>query len=545
MAGRTKEATALLDIAEIRREKAYRCKQSFAYFLRHAWHVIEPARPLVWGIHVDAMTLHLQAVGDGELHKLVVNLAPGFGKSSVFSVAFPAWVWARNPYERFLCASYAMDLSIRDRHNCRMLIESEWYHSLFGDMFQMLPDNNQKSFYENTQRGYMQATATFASGTGKRCTIGIIDDPNNGMAGKAEVEETIAWYGKTWVSRQNDQEKGASIVVGQRLRSNDLTGHLLSLGGWTHLMLPNEYEPSRKCSTSIGWEDPRTQEGELLCPQLQNEEATRTLKTSMGALDYAAQEQQSPVPAGGHIFHKANERLFTIDDTARLYLLHTPEGIRPVKMDDCALHITSDVAAKAKEQSDYTVFAVWAVTPRKEVLLLYVLREHMIIPKQVENGYLTYQAYTSGLFHAFWFEDVAYQNALGQFLLEKGVPCLPFHPVGDKVLRANGASVWMAAGNVYFLAGASWLETWRAELYQFPKGKHDDQVDNLSAIVIIVKGQPLPLQGDEPNDTITQAGHDAAAVYLATIEDMRTQEQDVARQIEALKRQLAIQEAMR
>ncbi len=488
----------MLDLNSILHEKAIRCKQSFAYFLRQAWPTIEPSRPLIWGLHVDACCQHLQAIADGVIHRLVVNIAPAHGKSSIFSVAFPAWVWTRNPYERFLCASYALDLSIRDNRYCRALIESEWYQSLFGDVFQMAPDQNLKGYFENDKRGYRQATAVRASGTGKRATTLIIDDPNNGMAGKAEIDAARDWFGRTWQSRLNDQEKGSMIVVGQRLHEQDLTGHILELGSWEHLNLPEEYAPSRQCVTSI-WADPRTEEGQLLCPELLSEESVEHLKHTLGALDYSAQFQQDPIPPGGYVFKRENERLFTVDYQAELYLLQTPHGIRAIPMSQCALHITSDVAAKAKEQSDYTVFSVWAVTPRKEVLLLSVFRDHLLIPKQVEEGYKVYQAFVDGRFQAFWFEDVAYQSALGQFLLEKGVPCMESHPQGDKVLRAGGASIQMQIGNVYFLANASWLEDWRAELYKFPKAEHDDQVDTLSMICTVVK----EAQGYEPVDSAT------------------------------------------
>jgi predicted phage terminase large subunit-like protein len=488
VATKARSKASMLDIEEIRREKAKRCKESFAYFFTHAWPTIEPARPLIPGMHIDACCEHLQAIGDGLLHRLVVNIAPAHAKSSIFSVAFPAWIWARNPYERFLCASYAMDLAIRDNRYCRALIESEWYQSLFSDVFQMAGDQNVKSYFENDRRGYRQATAVRSSGTGKRATCLIIDDPNNGMAGEAETTAAREWFGRTWQSRLNDQEKGSMIVVGQRLRDKDLTGHILELGGWEHLNLPEEYAPSRKCVTSI-WEDPRTEEGELLCEKLLNKEQNDELKHILGPIDYSAQYGQEPIPPGGYVFKKEHERLFTIDYQSECYLLHTPDGMRAVPMSQCSLHMTSDVAAKAKEQNDFTVFCVWAVTPRMEVLLLFVFRDHLTIPRQVEKGYEFYQAYVNGRFQAFWFEDVAYQSALGQFLLEKGVPCLEFHPQdhGDKVLRAGGASIQMRIGNVYFLAHASWLEAWRDEIYKFPTAEHDDQVDNLSQICIVIK----------------------------------------------------------
>jgi predicted phage terminase large subunit-like protein len=481
-----KPGLPLADMAALRQEKAKRCKASFAYFLRQAWPTIEPSRPLIEGIHVDACCQHLQAIADGLIHRLVVNIAPGHGKSSIFSVAYPAWVWTRNPYERFLCASYALDLSIRDNRFCRLLIESEWYQSLFGDVFTLSQDQNLKSYFENDKRGYRQATAVRASGTGKRATTLIIDDPNNGMAGQVETEAARQWFGRTWIPRLNNQEAGNMITVGQRLREKDVTGHILELGGWEHVNLPEEYAPSRKCVTSI-WEDPRTEEGQLLCPKLLNEADIAKLKKTLGPVDYSAQYDQEPIPPGGYVFEEQYERLFSIDHQSNLYLLETPDGIRPIVMSSCKLYITSDVAAKAKEENDFTVFSVWAVTPAREVLLLHVFRAHLRIPKQVENGYTLYLAYVDDRFQAFYFEDVAYQGAFGQYMLERGVPCMEYHPKGDKTVRAGGAAIWMKLGNVYFLKNASWLEDWRSEMYKFPKAEHDDQVDNLSMICIIVK----------------------------------------------------------
>lgn len=497
------KAASLLDLAEIRAEKAARCKASFGYFLRQCWPVIEPARPLIWGIHTEACVEHLQAVGDGELHRLVANIAPGFGKSSTFSVAFPAWVWTRNPYERFLCASYSLDLAIRDNRNCRMLIESEWYQALFGDVFAMAGDQNVKSYWENDKRGYRLATAVRASGTGKRGSGLLIDDPNNGMAGRAEVEATVEWFGKTWASRLNDQDRGWMIVVGQRLYGNDLTGHLLSLGGWEHLNLPTEFEPGRKCYTSIGWEDPRSEEGELLCAQLLNATAVEKAKSALGALNYAAQHQQSPVPPGGYVFNAANERVYTRSPEGDTYLLETPGGVVAVAVAWCWELTTSDVAAKDKEQNDFTVFAHWAVTPQNDVILLDLMRGHWLIPKQKEKGRLFYRKHYSQRYRALYFEDVGYQSAIGQDLLAEGIPCLEFHPKGDKVFRAGGASIYQEAGKLYFPKVAPWLEDYRVELYQFPKGAHDDQVDPTSMVCMIVRAPQVEALDEDVSSAIS------------------------------------------
>ncbi|MDR3334902.1 MAG: phage terminase large subunit [Treponema sp.] len=51
---------------------------------------------------------------------------------------------------------------------------------------------------------------------------------------------------------------------------------------------------------------------------------------------------------------------------------------------------------------------------------------------------------------------------------------------GDKVVRATPLEAIFEAGNVHILQGA-WNQEWVKEIGQFPSGKHDDQVDNLSA----------------------------------------------------------------
>lgn len=478
--------------------------RSFKAFVRGAWHVIEPSKQLLWNWHLDAITEHLQAVYTRDITRLLVNIQPGTAKSTLFSIMFPAWCLANDPSLRWLCASHSLDLAIRDNKNCRDLIQSEWYQARYGHKFFLKGDQNVKSYFETNQRGYRMATAVRTSGTGKRADISLIDDPNNAMAGVMDMQATIDWFGKTWIPRLNDQEHGPMVVVGQRLSQRDLSEHIRSLGGWECLVLPTEFDPSRKCFTKIGWSDPRKEEGELLWPQKFPQESIDTLKTGLGALEYTAQYQQLPVPPGGYVFEEQYERLFSIDSDASLYLLETPSGIRPIPVSQCRIYITSDVAAKAKEENDFTVFCVWAVTPQKEVLLLHVFRAHLRIPKQVESGYTLYLAYVDGRFQAFYFEDVAYQGAFGQYMIERGVPCMAYSPKGDKTVRAGGAAIWMKLGNVYFLKHAHWLSDWRAELYQFPKAAHDDQVDNLSMICIIVKtSHDLEALDQETADALT------------------------------------------
>lgn len=288
------------------------CEESLYTFLMHAWRFIDPA-PFKPGWVVQALAEHLEAVADGEIRRLLINIPPRCSKSSICSVAFPAWVWAQShesptsgPTVPFLHASYGFNLSLRDSVKCRRLIKSTWYQRLWGDKVQITNEQDQKIRFQNTRGGERLITSIGSGVTGEGGNIIIVDDPNaaDEVLSEATIKSTNEdWWDGTMGTRLNDPKTGAFIVVQQRLGESDLTGHILANEGedWVHLMLPMEFEPSRSFSTPIGWTDPRTKEGELLWPERFGHAEVRTLEKRLGKWKAAGQLQQRPEPAGGGI----------------------------------------------------------------------------------------------------------------------------------------------------------------------------------------------------------------------------------------------------
>src|SRR5258708_2691558 len=93
-------ADLLLHAAE-----AEECRRSFATFAKAAWHIIEPGKAYVCGWHLDAIAEHIQAVIEGDIKRLLVNMPPRHGKSSYIDVLAFNWSWISNPSLRWLCAS--------------------------------------------------------------------------------------------------------------------------------------------------------------------------------------------------------------------------------------------------------------------------------------------------------------------------------------------------------------------------------------------------------------------------------------------------------
>ena len=272
-------------------------------FIRGAWHVLEPGNPYQHGWHIEAIAEHLEAVSRGEIRDLIINIPPRFAKSLLVAVFWPAWEWTWAPHRRWMFASYARDLSSRDSMKCRRVIESSWYQQRWGKVYRLLPDQNTKTKFENTKAGFRFATSVTGQGTGEGGDRIVVDDPHDRLkAFSDKVRETaVTWWKETMSTRGNNPKTVTRVIVMQRLHEYDLTGAQLAAGGYDHLMLPMRFEAKRKCVTSIGWEDPRTEEGELLWGERFDEASLAPIETNLGTDGTAGQHQQRPAPAGGAI----------------------------------------------------------------------------------------------------------------------------------------------------------------------------------------------------------------------------------------------------
>ncbi|HEY4722814.1 MAG TPA: hypothetical protein VII92_13255, partial [Anaerolineae bacterium] len=127
-------------------------------FIRGAWRILEPVTPYVHGWHIDAICEHLTAVMNGQIRNLLINIPPRHMKSLSVSVFWPTWVWTFKPEMRWLFASYAETLAVRDSLKCRRLIQSPWYQGQWAHVFKMTGDQNVKGNFENDRTGYRFST---------------------------------------------------------------------------------------------------------------------------------------------------------------------------------------------------------------------------------------------------------------------------------------------------------------------------------------------------------------------------------------------------
>ena len=475
------------------RDQTKKAQDSLSAYIRQAWPVLEPGTPYIHGWHIDAIAEHLEAVTSGEILRIIVNIPPRFMKSLAVSVFWPTWVWISRPEARFLFASYAQNLSTRDSVKSRRLIQSGWYQERWGDKFRMVGDQNEKTRYENDHTGVRLSTSV-GTGTGEGGDFRVLDDPHNQEDVHSDKirQSDLDWWTQTWSTRANDPKRASEVIVMQRLHERDLTGYALAeVGGYEHLCLPMRYEPDRACVTSIGWQDPRKEEGELLWPDRMGEAELMPLQKRLGVYGVAGQHQQRPAPAGGGIFRKewwrfwypASGRIpFPVkaqnEDGAWVDCEQRP---LPDRMDR---QIQSwDCAFKDAKSSSYVVGGVWGGLGA-DAYLLDQVRDKMDLPRTCDAVVaMSAKHPTAG---AKYIEDKANGPAVIQTMRGKIPGLVAVNPQGDKVSRAHAVSPFVQSGNVYLPHPSlfPWVNNYLTELSLFPNAEYSDQVDQTTQALL-------------------------------------------------------------
>lgn len=438
----------------------------FRSYLREAWATVEPAE-FVPSWHVDVIAEHLEAVSRGEIHRLIINIPPRTGKSIEASVLWPTWEWTSNPVLRWMFVSYSGGLSNKHSVERRNVIESDWFQARWGDRFRLSSDQNVKTEFTNDARGAMFATSIGGTATGYGGDRIVLDDPHNVKEAESDDvrEGVITAYRRTFSTRLNDPKTGAIVVIMQRLHERDLTGYLLAEepGVWTHVCLPMEFE---KKHFAVYPKDPRTEDGDLLCPERMGPAEVASGKKALGSYGAAGQYQQRPSPASGGIFQRGWWKYFDLPTE--------PEALSWWLAGMDVVGVSWDMAFKDEKGSDYVAGLVGA-RKGSEIYLLDLVCEQMGFSAScaaVVSLSAKWPTATSK-----WVEDKANGPAVIDYLRRTVPGLIAVEPRGSKIARAQAASPFVEAGNVHIRRDAPWASDFVEELAGFPRVAHDDRTD--------------------------------------------------------------------
>ena len=528
---------ALYSIVEARE----RYENSLLEFMKGAWSSLDNSVfQSCWAI--DAMTEHLEAVTLGYIPRLLINIPPRCTKTTLCSVVFPAWTWARSevtflsgPQVRFLCASYGHSLSLDASNKSRRLLISPWYQKYWSGKIVFQGDQNTKGQFDNTAGGSRIATSVGGSLLGIGGDILIVDDLNNTEQVESEAErENVSNFWKEFhTTRLNDPKRSAIVCIQQRLHEQDVSGLILdSDEDWVHLCIPMRYDPSRSYHTvklpqydsDEPWDDPRIAEDELMWPERFDDTVVRQLEVSLGPYLAAGRLQQLPVPKGGGIIKREWWQPWDQEEAQR-YGLEWNGDRKEFPHFEMVVG-SLDTSYGEKQENDYNALTIWGIwidrNKNRRAMLMFAWAKRLPLHGKIVNAMAgeTKTAFEHRQREAFGLtelvadtcrrykvkrllvedktrgRDVA--NEINRLYARENWGVELINPQGDKVSRTHSI-VPMFTDNGIWAPDTRWADSVITQCQSFPKAAHDDLHDTVTMFLSWARENGLLIRGDEMN----------------------------------------------
>jgi len=350
------------------------------------------------------------------------------------------------------------------------------------------------------------------------------DDPLSvdGAMSEAIRDSTNTWFLEAVPTRLNNPKTSAIIVIMQRLHEEDVSGIILEKNlGYDYVMLPMRFDSSRAMPTLLGYNDPRTEDGELLFPERFPEAVVERLEESLGPYGTAGQLQQSPEPRGGGIIK-------------RDWWIKWDEDVYPPLDFVCA---SLDTAYTEKTENDMSALTVWGIFSQDvvaqptrtvsragtlydysmehgrkyaeqhpKVILTTAWAErlelHALVTKVAKTckdmkvDLLLIEGKASGISVAQEIQRLYNRENWGVQLINPGAM--------DKIARLYSVQHLFSEGMIY-APDRSWADMVITQCAQFPKAKFDDLVDSCSQALSHLRKTGMLVRSAEHLENINEA----------------------------------------
>jgi predicted phage terminase large subunit-like protein len=435
---------------------------------------MDPTYKAGWVHHDIAQRLERfsKAVIAGESPRLVIEVPPRHGKSTLASHYFPAFHLGHAPNHEFIITSHTASLAEKFSGKVRDVITDPAY----GAVYELTKIDKNRANVTNwltTRGGGVLAAGVGGPILGSGAHVLVIDDPvKNAEEALSENTQEGIWDWFATTARTRLAPGGGILVIMQRWSDNDLAGMLIKKGQTGEGDL---YEVVRYPAIAEVDEQYR-KTGEALHPERYPLEQLEALKKTLDNWMWSALYQQSPTVEDGDYF--------TRDMVAYYEKWELP--------DDLTYYGAWDFAVSKKETADWTVGIVAGLDKSGALWIVDRYRGRWDSAEIVENLLDCWEAYDFDMLGG---EDGQIKLALGPFLEkeaeERGLWDFTLEPlkVGrkDKVLRARSFQGLMRRRRVRFPKNAPWVEDLIRELMQFPNGVNDDQVDACAHLGIMLQ----------------------------------------------------------
>ena len=439
------------------REKVLKimCEDDFLMFTKYIFKE-NNRREFMVANHHRLIAEKLHEVVEGKCKRLIINIAPRYGKTELVVKSFIAWCLAKNQQSKFIHLSYSDDLALDNSSQTKEYVESESFQKFWP--CKLKNDQKGKKKWFNELGGGVYATASGGAITGFGAGVAeskvfsgaiIIDDPLKPDDANSETKRTSVneRYNSTIRSRVNDRETPI-IVIMQRLHEEDLSGFLLNGGSgehWEHLCLPALDENNNP-----------------LWKEKHNFEELEQIRQA-NRYNFSGQYMQTPSPAEGGEWRKD---WFKIVDKSEV----------PLNTLNWELFIDGAYTKDTKnDPSGFQIGAKWG----NDYVILSSIDKYLEMPELLK--FLPNHIISSGVkVNMSLVEPKASGKSLVQLIRQQtNINITEIKSTfvnSSKIDNARTCSHFIEGGRVILIKG-SWNEAFLHQIAIFPNGKHDEHID--------------------------------------------------------------------
>lgn len=440
-------------------------------------------------------------VYDGEITRLIINVAPGSGKTLFWAQCFIALGLAINPSSRYLQSSYSDDLVNLNSNTVKEIIRTELYQALFPDVVIQLGSDS-KGWWKTTRQGGMRAASMGSAITGFRAGhlsqkgkfsgAIVLDDPTKveDAFSRAKSESSNRKITSTVDSRVAHSDIPV-ILIQQRISTDDATSYVLSHyseNTWTQVKLPaiidREYieqlpEHIRSKAITNQLIDDLNQDNKGRFSYWEYKESlSRLLETEQfNSFVFAGQYQQEPRLLDGNLIK--TKWYGTYYELPRFK----------------ARAVFADTAQKIKEENDYSVFIHAGLGYDNRLYLIDLLRGKWQSVKLEETAVTFWNKAQNehsgnGDMRGLFIEDKSSgTDLINRLSMQYHIPVHPVPKLADKFQTCMSCQVYLENGLVMLPDDAEWKYDFILESEIFDgkpstATKKDDQMDTMFMAIL-------------------------------------------------------------
>ena len=434
--------------------------------------------------------------GDHPVYNLQILMPPRHGKSFISSIHLPAWVLARHPSWPVLMVGYnetfaqGFGAQVRD-----IFVGNPWLGlRVRGD------ERGAAGMIQfEGHRGFLRCVGMGGALTGIGGRYLILDDPlkNHEEAMSQLIRDSHGnWFASTLYTRREpwpDGTPGRVIQIQTPWHEDDIAGRNVpeepKMGDqWARLKLAAIFEPTEDNPTDPLGRAP----GEALCEARVPLAELHKIREIQGESWFEAMYQCSPSLDEGNVV-KRPFNYYTKRDGRYAFSLSNGEFFTYGEQ-ECYRFATVDLAASLKEFADWTVMAVWDVTPStpRHLLLADLFRVRIDTEGHEDRIVEWYEESGCRAVHV---EDKTFgTNLIGRLRRRAGVVVQPLSADQQVLARVMPLAYEIRNERVWFPEHAAWLRDFEDELTKFPNAKWDDQVDAAAYGVQVLEKLPRHIE---------------------------------------------------